>query len=39
MKKSSMPMLKTNIVRRNGSASRLTSGVAFTRSRRVGDNT
>ncbi len=39
MKKSSIPMLKTNIVRRNGNASALTAGVAFTRSNSVGDNT
>ena len=38
MKNISMPMLKTNIVRRNGSASARTAGVACTRSSRRGDS-
>ena len=37
MKNTSMPMLKMNMMRRNGSASAFTAGVAFTRSSSVGD--
>ena len=33
----SMPLLKTNMIRRNGSASALTAGAAFTRSSSQGD--
>ena len=38
MKNISMPMLNTNIVRRNGSASARTSGVACTSSSSDGDS-
>ena len=37
MKKMSMPVLKTNMMRRNGSASAFTAGAAFTRSSNRGD--
>jgi hypothetical protein len=39
MKKSIMPKLKTNMMRRYGSASTWTSAVAFTRPRRAGLST
>ena len=37
MKKIIMPTLKTNMMRRNGSASALTSGAAFTRLSKLGE--
>ena len=37
MKKTSMPVLNMNMIRRNGSACTFTSGAAFTRSSSVGD--
>ena len=37
MKNTSMPLLKRNIVRRNGSASACTAGAAFTRSNNDGE--
>ena len=39
MKNISMPLLNTNIVRRNGSASACTAGAAFTRSSNHGEST
>ena len=39
MKNTSMPLLNMNMIRRNGSASALTFGAAFTRSSKCGDST
>ncbi len=39
MKKMSMPTLHVSMIRRNGSASRFTSGAAFTMSSRCGART
>jgi len=37
MKKISIPLLNRNMMRRNGSASAFTAGVAFTKSSSAGD--
>ena len=39
MKKTSMPLLKRNMMRRNGSASAFTAGAALTRSSSDGEST